>query len=49
MLCSWEITHNFVFSFEGLAKRVHARLLLASTSEVYGGWFILTINKEYCN
>lgn len=26
-----------VFSFEGLAKRVHARLLLASTSEVYGG------------
>ena len=27
----------FIFSFKGLAKRVHARLLLASTSEVYGG------------
>ena len=33
-----------VFSFEGLAKRVHARLLLASTSEVYGGQFMLTVN-----
>ena len=31
---------TWVFSFilfQGLAKRVHARLLLASTSEVYGG------------
>lgn len=47
VLCSWEITHKnyFVFSFEGLAKRVHARLLLASTSEVYGGQFMLTISK----
>ena len=25
------------FLLKGLAKRVHARLLLASTSEVYGG------------
>ena len=27
----------FYILFQGLAKRVHARLLLASTSEVYGG------------
>ena len=35
-LYNW-ISYQFTNNFAGLAKRVRARLLLASTSEVYGG------------
>ena len=35
-LYNW-IPCQFTNNFAGLAKRVRARLLLASTSEVYGG------------